>query len=220
MVHDTVSTVTLRTSDGVILEAIDDSPANPHGTLIICHPHPQHGGTMRAPILVAIAQRAVSAGYRALRFNFRGVGESAGSFGGGIDELVDVAAVVAHAETFDEPLAGICGWSFGAATALNWQASSGSGIPYVGIAPPVSGPLTPPLPEPSRLAPAARLFIIGARDQFVAIEDLEEYATSIDASVVVYPSADHFFVFKHENLAEDVITAIGSQSGRKPWLRA
>lgn len=201
---------TLLTADGVTLEAIIDTPVEPHGTLIVCHPHPQHGGTMRAPILVAIAQQAVSAGYRAVRFNFRGVGGSTGSFGGGTDEILDVAAAVAHSDTFDEPVSGICGWSFGAATALNWQASSDSDIPYVGIAPPVSGPLTPRLPEPSTLAPAQRLFIIGARDQFVAVQDLEEYATSIDASVVIYPSADHFFVFKHDTLAHDVVAAIAS----------
>ncbi len=201
---------TLHTDDGVTLEAIVDTPDDAAGTLILCHPHPQHGGTMRAPILGAIAKRSVQAGYRVVRFNFRGVGGSTGTFGHGVDELGDVAAAVAYAAAFDEPVSGICGWSFGAAAALNWQATTGSQIPYVGIAPPVADQLSPPLPEPSSLSRASRVFIIGGRDQFVAVEDLEEYASSIDATVVVYPSSDHFFVFKHGKLADDVIEAISS----------
>ena len=204
-----MSTTSLHTDDGVTLEARLDTPSEAVGTLILCHPHPQHGGTMRAPILGAIAKRAVGAGYRVVRFNFRGVGESTGTFGHGVDELGDVAAAAAYAATFDEPVSAICGWSFGAAAALNWQAAVGSQIPYIGIAPPVASPLSPHLPEPARLSPASREFIIGARDQFVAVEDLERYAVSIEASVVVYPSADHFFVFKHDKLADDVIAAIG-----------
>ncbi|MCL1598610.1 MAG: dienelactone hydrolase family protein [Actinomycetia bacterium] len=205
-----MTTARLHTDDGITLEAIVDAPDDVRGTLILCHPHPQHGGTMRAPILSTIASRAVAAGYRALRFNFRGVGESTGTFGDGIAELTDVAAAAAFAETLDEPLAGITGWSFGAAAALNWQALSDSAIPYVGIAPPVTSPLSPHLPDAARLVPATRQFIIGARDQFVAAEDLKRYATSIGAAVVVYPSADHFFVFKHDKLADDVIAAISS----------
>ncbi len=203
-----MSAVTLHTDDGVDLEAIVDEPPEAIGSLVVCHPHPLHGGTMRAPILGAIARRAVAAGYRVVRFNFRGVGDSTGSFGDGVAEITDVAAAVAYAASFDEPVAGICGWSFGAATALNWQAGSGSRIPYVGIAPPVAGTLTPPLPTPQQLAPARRQFIIGARDQFVDVGDLERYALSIGATVIVYPAADHFFVFKHDQLADDVVAAI------------
>ena len=165
---------------------------------------------MRAPIIASIAQRAVEAGYRAVRFNFRGVGRSTGAFGQGAGELLDVAAAVGYAETFEESVLGICGWSFGAATALTWQAQSGSEIAYVGIAPPVNGTLTPALPDPANLRPATRSFIIGARDQFVDVEDLKAYAASIGASIEVYPSADHFLVFKHEKLADDVIAAFES----------
>ncbi len=165
---------------------------------------------MRAPILGTIAKRAVVAGYRTLRFNFRGVGESTGTFGGGVDELADVAAAATFVAGLDEPLAGIAGWSFGAATALNWLAVSRSSVPYVGIAPPVTGPLSPPLPDPSSLTPATRKFIIGARDQFVAAADLEVYASSIGAAITIYPGADHFFLFKHDQLADDVLAVIES----------
>ena len=165
---------------------------------------------MRAPIIASIAKRAVAAGYTTVRFNFRGVGQSTGAFSQGVGELRDVAAAVGFAETLEESVLGICGWSFGAAMALKWQALSGSGIDYVGIAPPVIGTLTPQLPEATELSPATRKFIVGARDQFVDVEDLESYAASIGASVEVYPSSDHFFVFKHDRLAADVISAFDS----------
>ena len=67
----------------------------------------------------------------------------------------------------DMPVAGMAGWSFGAAVCLNWQAETASAAPYVGIAPPVRSPLTPPLPDPSRLVPARRAFVIGEKDQFI-----------------------------------------------------
>lgn len=168
---------------------------------------------MRAPILGAITKRGVAAGYTVVRFNFRGVGESTGNYGYGIDELLDVAAAVEYAESLGQPVAGICGWSFGAATALRWQAVAGSSLRYVGIAPPLDSPLTPGLPEPTELEPATRGFLVGERDQFVDVAALRAYAESIDASFTVYPSSDHFFVFRHERLAEDVLRIVDSQLG-------
>lgn len=167
---------------------------------------------MHAPILVAIAKTAVAAEYTVVRFNFRGVGNSTGEFGHGVAELLDVAAAVTYAEALDQPVVGICGWSFGAATALKWQATAGSNLPYVGIAPPVDSPLTPGLPEPTDLMPAMRGFIVGERDQFVDVAALEAYADSINASFTTYPSTDHFFVFRHERLAADVLRILDSQA--------
>ncbi len=212
MVHDAVTSQALATEDGVTLEMLLDTPAKPRGTIVVCHPHPQHGGTMRAPILEAIAKTAVASAYAVLRFNFRGVGTSTGTFGGGVDELFDVAAAVSHAESLGHPVVGICGWSFGAATALNWQAASGSSLTYIGIAPPVDNPGTPKLPDPSGLMQARRGFIVGERDQFVDTAALEAYAASIDASCTVYPSADHFFVFRHDRLSRDVLRIIESET--------
>lgn len=198
----------LHTEDGLSLDCIVEEPEEPIGTVVLCHPHPLHGGTMRAPIMMAIAHRLVAVGLRAVRFNFRGVGLSQGVFGDGVDELLDVAAAMNHASSFREPVRGISGWSFGAAVALSWQAKVGSQVLYAGIAPPMESLLSPSLPDPTQLAPATRTFFIGARDQFVAPDDLKAYATSIGASTVVYPGTDHFFVFKHKKLADDVVAAL------------
>ncbi|MCB1246714.1 MAG: hypothetical protein KDB69_05570, partial [Acidimicrobiia bacterium] len=167
-------------------------------------PHPAQGGTMRAPIIGAVAGQLVAAGFTSVRFNFRGVGESTGTHDGGIAEVSDVAAVVGFAEDTGS-VRGITGWSFGGAVSLIWQAQTASDLTYVGIAPPVASPLTPGLPDADALAVARRLFIVGERDQFVDAPDLVAYAHRIGAEVEVYAGSDHFFVFKHDRLAADVV---------------
>jgi alpha/beta superfamily hydrolase len=198
----------LTTSDGVSLEYVLDLPDDAIGSVVLCHPHPRHGGTMRAPILGAIALRCTAAGLAVLRFNFRGIGGSTGTYDHGLGELLDIDAAVEATTALDTPLRGISGWSFGAATALNWEATRGSHLTYVGIAPPVRGSLTPPLPDPADLAAARRTFIVGDRDQFVDADELEAYAAAIGAAIVRYETADHFFVFRHDRLADDVVDAI------------
>lgn len=156
-------------------------------------------------MLGAIAKHAVSGGFDVVRFNFRGVGDSTGVHGDGEAELRDVDAAVEFASTVGPPITGMVGWSFGAAVCLNWQAETGSTLPYVGVAPPVNSPLTPRLPQPFELAPARRGFVIGERDQFIPVDELVAYAETISATVIRYRGADHFFVLKHKQLAEDVL---------------
>jgi hypothetical protein len=159
-------------------------------------------------MLGAIAKHAVSEGFDIVRFNFRGVGASTGIHGDGEAELQDVEAAMAFASGLGMPVAGIAGWSFGAAVCLNWQADTASTVPYVGIAPPVNSPLTPLLPDPSRLAPARRAFVIGEKDQFIPADELAAYAEAISAEIIRYAGTDHFFVLKHKRLAEDVVKLI------------
>lgn len=204
-----MSILTLTTPDGERLEAILDKADEPRGVVVICHPHPQHGGTMRAPILGAIAKHAVAEGFSALRFNFRGVGDSTGTHGLGREELNDVSAAITYAANNCHKTVGIVGWSFGAAVALRWQAIAGSSMSYVGIAPPVTSYLTPDLPDSETLVAAKRAFIIGERDQFIDADELERYADSISAETIRYPGTDHFFVLRHKRLAEDVVRLIG-----------
>ena len=65
--------------------------------VVIAHPLPTHGGEMRNPLIAAIARACADRGWYALRFNFRGVGASAGTWSGGREEADDVGAAVAHA---------------------------------------------------------------------------------------------------------------------------
>src|SRR5687767_277405 len=85
--------VQITTADGVALEAMLDEPEGPpRGGVVLCHPHPQMGGSMQAPFLDTVAGLLAATGFRVLRFNTRGTGASGGSFGGGVDEAKDLAA--------------------------------------------------------------------------------------------------------------------------------
>jgi alpha/beta superfamily hydrolase len=70
--------------------------------------------------------------------------------------------------------------------------------------------MTPRLPPAEALAPAPRTFILGNRDQFVPVGELERYAGSIGASLRVLPGSDHFFSFREERVAEIVAVALAA----------
>ncbi len=192
--------VSITAGDGTVLEAAWSGPERATTVVVFCHPHPRHGGTMRAPFMVGVTRHLVAAGVSVFRFNFRGVGGSEGAWSGGVEEVDDVhAAVTAATAAHPHTPPALAGWSFGAATALRWQARERSTLDYIGIAPPVSSELTPALPRD--LAPAHRSFILGDRDQFVTVEELQEYADSIGASVEVLQGSDHFFYFREDKVA-------------------
>lgn len=176
---------TLTTSDGLRLEAKIDLPESSRQVTVLCHPHPQWGGTMNGPLMLAITRVLVSRGHTVIRFNFRGAGQSEGSHEEGRGELHDVEAAVEHASTMGQPLA-IGGWSFGAQMALHWVASSRAEVPYAGVAPPPERlPAELPSGGPKRM-------ILGSRDQVINGDALREYAVAHGIDIVLTPG-DHFF---------------------------
>lgn len=74
--------------------------------------------------------------------------------------------------------------------------------------PPVRSDRTPSLPGAEQLAPARRAFVIGDKDQFTTVEELEGYANQIDAAVHVLSGSDHFFYFREEEVAALVADAL------------
>jgi len=99
------------------LEALWDAAGGPDaartlGTVVIAHPHPLFGGTMDNKVVQTVARAFVQSGWNALRFNFRGVGNSQGRYDEGRGELDDMLAVV-QAQAASGPLA-LAGFSFGA----------------------------------------------------------------------------------------------------------
>jgi len=200
----------IAVDDAVELEAEWDVPTEPLVSIVFCHPNPLDGGTMHAPLMRTVTERLVDHGAAVLRFNFRGVGNSTGEHGRGVPEIHDVAAAVGEAGMrFDGGPVAVCGWSFGAVTALRWQAASGSQHPYVGIAPPVFKEGVPILPAAPELATTQRSFILGDRDQFASVEDLARYAASIEASLTVLEGSDHFFYFREHKVVEAIVAALG-----------
>ena len=176
--------LTITTSDGVTLEARIDSPGAAERLTVFCHPHPLHGGSMNAPLMIGVTQRLVERGHSVLRFNFRGTGESSGSHDYGEAEQSDVAAAIKHAGSGELSL-GLAGWSFGAGTALRWLASTDSTIPYVGIAPAAED-------LPSELPEGSKRIILGDRDQVIDGKAVRSYAGKMGIDLVVTPG-DHFF---------------------------
>jgi alpha/beta superfamily hydrolase len=202
----------LHTEDGVSLAARWDRPSGTaSGVVVLCHPHPQRGGHKDLPLLRTVAACLTEAGLAVLRFDFRGVGDSGGSWGGGEAELGDVAAaVLAASRAFPEAAVGLAGWSFGAVAALRWQAAAAAATRYVGIAPPTHPGLIPALPDPALLAPARRLFIVGDRDQFADTGDLAAYAEALGADLRLLPGADHFFLGRERRVGEEAAALLAA----------
>jgi len=206
---------TLATDDGITLEARWDVPDDPRVAAVLCHPHPLYGGTMEVPLLRTVAGHLAATRCAVLRFNFRGVGASTGTWGGGRAAVGDLAAAVAAvAAAFPGLPLGLAGWSFGAVVALRWQADNGSRHRLVAIAPPTRAEVGPGLPDPASLAPAPRLFLIGSRDQFTDADALRAYADALGAELRVIPGSDHFFYARERHIADAVAAHLteGSQA--------
>jgi alpha/beta superfamily hydrolase len=212
-----VTGASIRARGNVALEARWDVPDDAVRVMVLCHPHPLHGGTMRVPLLNGVTKVLLAGATAVLRFNFRGVEGSTGRWSGGIDEIDDIAAAVdAARELFpDLPLA-VGGWSFGAATSLRWMARDREDLPWVGIAPPVSSELTPGLPPRSSLGEARRTFIVGDRDQFITVDEIEAYAAAVGGTVHVIRGSDHFFYFRHDRVGELVLEGLPTQVPEPP----
>jgi uncharacterized protein len=175
----------LTTSDSETLEARWDSLDDPRFTTVFCHPSPIDGGSMMAPLMIAVTQTLIGRGHRVLRFNFRGVGESSGHYDGGQAEVLDTAAAVAFAREVSDVEIGITGWSFGAAVALQWLVNTKETIPYVGIAPPTESIEGEPPPGPKRI-------VLGSREQVIEAEAVKTFAIKHGIDLVITPG-DHFF---------------------------
>ncbi len=190
----------LHTADGHTLEARRDLAEDPRATVVFCHPHPLHGGTMMAPLMVAVTTSLVSQGLNVLRFNFRGTGSSTGSHEAGEGELEDIDAAAAVAGDDGLPLR-LAGWSFGAAMAMRWLSQKGSDHPYAGIAP-------PPDLLPAAAPPGPGRLVVGRRDQVVEVEAIVDYAAqhSID---LLLTSGDHFFHGRGKRIGDLIAQALG-----------
>src|SRR2546422_7453675 len=106
--------VTLALGADLSLEARLALPDSPNAGVVICHPHPLYGGDMDNPVVVRVQEGCAGLGLATLRFNFRGVGVSGGTHGGGAGEQDDarIALDVLAQATGEGPLAIAC-YSFG-----------------------------------------------------------------------------------------------------------
>lgn len=199
----------LRSIDGLELEAELWIADEPRAGLVFCHPHPQMGGTMNAPLLVTVAEELVQRGWNVLRFNFRGIGDSEGEPSTGTAEIADAKGAVQFMRSRlpDLPIA-IAGWSFGAAVAARVAAADAGLAALVAIAPAVKKKpgITDGLPRAESIdLQVPTLVVCAAHDELVEAEDCRNWAETAKTEIHVMPGANHFFWAKYEKLAR-VIT--------------
>jgi alpha/beta superfamily hydrolase len=195
---------------GALEAAIDGDTSAPQAVAVICHPHPLEQGTMHNKVVTTLARAFVRLGALAVRFNFRGVGSSAGRYADGAGERDDALAAVAfcHARWPSRPLY-LGGFSFGAAVAL---AIAARAMPQglVTVAPPVER-----LPE-NFVAPTCPWVLVhGTADEVVPLKPVLEFCSALAAPprVVLVEGAGHFFHGRLPALAEAVIKAFGADFG-------
>jgi hypothetical protein len=196
---------------GDIACAIDEPAAGTplRGVAVLCHPHPQHGGTMDNKVVQTLARAFVQLGYRAVRFNFRGVGGSAGTWDEGRGEIDDALAVIAaqRAAAPGLPLA-LGGFSFGGYVAA--QAAARLAGDPVQPAPVerlvLVGPATSRFDLPATVAPDT-VVIHGETDDVVPLAATLDWARPQALPVIVLPGVGHFFHGQLTRLKDQVIQA-------------
>jgi hypothetical protein len=215
-----VETVRFQTSDGVLLEGELRVDGEAWGSAVVCHPHPQHGGSKDHPILWAIRNALAQLGLAVLTFNFRGVMGSEGTFGGGVQEPKDVHAAVTRVRESAAGPTFVAGWSFGAHMALRNALTDErvSSVALVGFALAPRGNVSlPDPPSAEELGGLGRpvLFVSGDEDVFCPVEDLRELAAWIPgAEVEIVEGADHFFS-RRERDAAALVAAFANRTLRR-----
>jgi alpha/beta superfamily hydrolase len=175
------------------IEALRDAPVQGEirGTAVIAHPHPLFGGTMQNKVVQTLARAFVQCGWQAVRFNFRGVGTSAGTYDEGRGEAADMQAVIDQVAP-SGPLA-LAGFSFGAfvtshvvrtltpVRSLDKLVLVGTAASRFEVA-----PVTPELHEQT-------LVLHGEQDDTVSLASVMDWARPQSLPVTVIPGVEHFF---------------------------
>jgi len=164
---------------------------------LVLHPNPQHGGTMNNKITYALYQAYVARGFSVLRFNFRGVGRSQGTYDEGEGELSDAASALDWMQEINPnaPYVWVAGFSFGAWIGMQLLMRRPEIAGFVSVAPPAHTDdfafLAP--------CPTAGLMLHGGRDDIIPQECVAELVErihlqkGIDIDMRVLPEANHFF---------------------------
>lgn len=175
------------------LEAMLDTPSDDDlaGAVVVCHPHPQHGGTMHNKVAHTLARAFVRMGFAALRFNFRGTENSDGQFDNGVGELDDALAATGWMRTtYSGAPMWLAGFSFGAAIAVR-AALEDSVDGLISVAPAVSrfasGLETQPL--------CPWLIVQGDEDELVSVDATIEWVNGLapGPELLILSGAEHFF---------------------------
>ena len=191
------------------IECAIDAPAGPPlGTAVVCHPHPQQGGTLDNKVVQTLARAFVQLGWRSVRFNFRGIGGSAGAWNEGVGEIDDALAVIAATCPAGQPFL-LAGFSFGAYVASHAAARLGDAAKPQRMV--LVGPST--AKQPMAHVPADTLVIHGEADEVVPLSATFDWARPQALPVLVFPGVGHFF---HGQLGRLKNTVVQELQPRQP----
>jgi alpha/beta superfamily hydrolase len=177
----------------------------PRGIALVCHPNPLQGGTLDNKVVQTLAKAFFALDYVAVRFNFRGVGQSAGTFDEGAGETDDALAALEHARgRFGAALPiALAGFSFGAFV----QTRVAHRVRATGLV--LVGPAVNRFPVEQ--VPANTIVVHGEIDDVVPLADVFAWARPQELPVVVFPGCGHFFHGRLPQLAR-IVTALWAQA--------
>jgi len=190
------------------LEAVLDEPAAPfRAAAVFAHPHPQFGGTMHTKAVYRGAKGLTRIGCAVLRFNFRGVGASAGTFDQGEGEKHDFKAALDYmASTYPGARLWAAGFSFGSWVALEVGAGDGRVTALIAIAPPVATSVSGQAYtfEHTLVSAKAKFFVQGEADEVCPLEGMWAFYSRLEEpkELVVIDGADHLFEGKTAEVGE------------------
>jgi len=184
---------------GLTLEGLLQKNSGGSG-VVITHPHPLYGGNMHNNVVAAIAQAYQKLDYTTLRFNFRGVGGSRGSFGDGIGEQEDAKAALAYLADLGISRVDLAGYSFGAWVIGHLDCAAAGIADMVMISPPVAFIDFDSVAAIDCLS----LIITGSRDEIAPVESIRQSYQEWNAAAhfEVIEGADHFYGGYEDKMAQ------------------
>ncbi len=193
-----MATEFLREIPGAVgpLESLLDLPdGEPRAVAIFGHPHPLHGGTMHTKALYQAAKAMTRIGVAALRFNFRGVGHSSGTFDAGPGEKDDFRAAISFvSDRYPDLPVWAAGMSFGSWVAMTVGAEDARVSVLIGIAPPVDRYDFDVL----KTCTLPKFIIHGEEDELISIKDIRKFYAQVPEpkELVTIEHANHLFETK------------------------
>jgi len=176
-----------------VLEALLEDPqvSAPADFAVVCHPHPLHGGTLDNKVVYTVARACLERGMPTLRFNYRGVGASAGSYDEGRGETQDALAVIAAGRArWPGAALTLAGFSFGGAVSLR-AAQAAAPAHLISVAPAVTHGEFAGIARPA----CPWLIVQGDADDIVKCSEVRAFAARFQPppQLVVLAGAGHFF---------------------------
>ena len=190
---------------GLLEGRLGDAASHSPGVLLVLHPHPLYGGSMDNSVVEAVVRAGQASGLTTLRFNFRGVGLSEGSYDNGVGEQDDAGAALDFLERGFHPEAKVLvGYSFGASIALAYCHRQDHGVDSLVLICP------PPFLLHERLSlglPVVKKIVLAQNDQIAPPDEVKSRASAcgVGKLIEVIPDAEHFLLGREAEIENRLV---------------